>query len=122
MVLKSSISWQDGAISWYNGPEWDAEAYAEFQSAAGTLQDIMRNDAPWKDRTGNARASLFADAFLTDHVAGVTLGHGVEYGFWLEVIQNGRFAIVRPTLEAHARRVTYNAIRRIRRARRGRSA
>lgn len=112
---------QDGIITWYNGPEWDQVAYEEFQKAAGQLEAIMRQRAPWADRTGAARAGLSAEAFHNDGEAGVTLSHGVDYGYWLEVIQNGRFAIIGPTLEQEARRVTYNAIRRIRYARKGKS-
>jgi hypothetical protein len=109
----------DGIITWLDGPEWDDEAEAEFEKAAGELEQIMRTGAPWADRTGQARAGLNASVENKDGVVSIILAHGVEWGKWLELIQNGRFAIVGPTLEAHARRVTYNAIRRIRYARKG---
>lgn len=120
MVAKSKIHWEDGIIEWFDGPEWDAVAEDEFNKAASQLEAEARNNAIWDDRTGNARAGLNAQVTNEEHAVSLALAHGVDYGFWLEVIQNGRFAIIMPTLEAHARRITYNAIRRIRYARKGR--
>ncbi|AVR56915.1 hypothetical protein PBI_TRISCUIT_42 [Microbacterium phage Triscuit] len=111
----------DGIIDWFNGPEWDAEAEAEFKVAARQLEEIMKSDAPWADRSGAARAGLNASVENQAGVVSIILAHGVEWGKWLELIQNGRFAIVGPTLERHARRITYNAIRRIRYARKGKN-
>lgn len=119
MVAKSRISWEDGIIEWFRGPEWDEVAEDEFDKGAEQLQAQARADAIWEDRTGDARAGLRAYAQNEDGVVRVYLEHTVDYGYWLEVIQNGRFAIIRPTLEEHARRITYNAIRRIRYARKG---
>lgn len=121
MVAKSSLSWDDGIIAWYNGPEWDEVTEQEFEKAATQLESEMRANAKWEDRTGDARANLSAEVFATDGQVGILLSHGVDYGYWLEVIQNGRFAIIGPTLEQHGRRITYNAIRRIRTARKGRA-
>jgi len=110
----------DGMIEWYNGPEWDEVAEQEFDTAASDIEESAKRDAPWADRTGDARDGLTATVYNDKGLVGVVLYHTVEYGKWLELIQNGRFAIIRPTLEAHAHRLTYNAIRRIRYARRGR--
>jgi hypothetical protein len=30
----------------------------------------------------------------------IDLSYSVDYGYWLEVIENGKFAIIMPTLEA----------------------
>lgn len=118
---RTSMTIEDGIIEWYDGPEWDDVAFEHFSLSAEQLQEIMQQDAIWEDRTGDARNGLSATAFRDDSVIGIILAHGVDYGFWLEVIQNGRFAIIGPTLEAHGRRVTYNAVRRIRNARKGRN-
>lgn len=107
----------DGIIQWFNGPEWDELAYEEFLKAESELEFQMQQDAPWTDRTGDARRGLRAVASHDDGIITMTLSHSVDYGFWLEVIQNGRFAIIGPTLDTEARRITYNAIRRIRYAR-----
>jgi hypothetical protein len=112
---------EDGIIEWYNGPEWDDVAAEEFKTAEVQLEMEMKANAPWADRTGQARSKLSANTTQADGVVTLTLSHGVSYGFWLEVIQNGRFAILGPTIERHGRRITYNAWRRIRYARKGKS-
>lgn len=121
VALRGVVIEQDGIIEWYDGPEWDDVAYEEFKTAEQQIEAEMRNEAPWADRTGAARAGLTATTTQADGVVSLVLSHGVSYGFWLEVIQNGRFAILGPTIERHGRRITYNAWRRIRYARKGRS-
>jgi hypothetical protein len=108
---------EDTIIEWYDGPEWDDVAYEEFQTASVQLEEQMKTDAVWQDRSGDARGALTATAGEDDGVVSITLEHGVDYGYWLEVIQNGRFAILGPTMERHGRRITYNAWRRIKYAR-----
>ena len=59
----------------------------------------MRQEAPWQDQTGEARRQLFGKAWQSpDGKVTLTLGHGVEYGIYLEFKNGGRFAIVGPTL------------------------
>lgn len=108
---------EDTIIQWYDGPEWDDVAVEEFNKAKSQMEATMREEALWADRTGAARAGLTATVEEADGVVSMILEHGVEYGFWLEVIQNGRFAILGPTMERHGRQLTYNAWRRIKYAR-----
>lgn len=114
-----SISITDGIIEWFNGPEWDEVAYEQFEIAARQLEEIAKQNAIWEDRSGDAREGLTARAYNDNGVIGITLFHTVDHGLWLEIIQNGRFAIIMPTIEEESRRITYNAIRRIRYARKG---
>lgn len=64
------------------------------------LQDEARRNAPWKDRTGNARSGLFS---LVDDAAGslvtIYLAHTMDYGVWLELGNGGRYAIIMPTIQ-----------------------
>lgn len=61
---------------------------------------MMKTGAPWTDRTGNARSSLFTKAEIEPMRSyGFVLGHGVSYGIWLEVRFSGRFATVIPTIQ-----------------------
>ena len=117
--MRSSIIVEDGIIAWYNGPEWDDVAAESFRSAEQQIEDTMRSEAIWADRTGAARAGLTATTTQEPGIVTMTLTNEAPHGFWLEVIQNGRFAILGPTLERHGRRITYNAWRRIRYARKG---
>lgn len=66
------------------------------------IQDDMRNTAPWTDRTGNARTGLFtvtekASADLV--VLWLSHGHTIEYGKWLELANQGKYAVIMPTLQ-----------------------
>jgi len=69
---------------------------------AAQTEAHAKANAPWTDRTGNARQSLFAvvDELSSDVVA-LYLSHGMEYGKWLELCNQGRYAIILPTLEAY---------------------
>ena len=65
------------------------------------LEGTAKAGAPWTDRTGNARQSLFSTSeVLKDRVI-LYLSHGVEYGKYLELRFSGRYAIVLKTLQAH---------------------
>lgn len=59
----------------------------------------MRANAPWEDRTGDARDGLgwSLDESLTAPT--VYLFHSVSYGVWLEVRWSGKYAIIVPTIE-----------------------
>lgn len=60
----------------------------------------MKENAPWTDRTGNARSGLRA---LAEHIPFKTyalhIWHTMSYGIWLEVRQSGKYAILLPTLQ-----------------------
>ena len=104
---------QDGIIAWFDGPEWDAAVEAIFEKAAADVEDAARVNAPWADITGDARAGLKAEAGNDDGIISITLYHTVEYGLWLEVIQNGRFATIMPTLEQNAPAIMDRATREV---------
>ncbi len=110
----------DGIIVWFDGPEWDQVAQEAFESARAGVEEYARSNAPWEDRTGNARAGLEANVSNGGGDVTMTLGHTVEYGLWLEVIQNGKFATIMPTLEAKAPQVMADAVAKIANARHGR--
>lgn len=67
---------------------------------ADELVNYARDNAPWDDRTGDARAGLEAETSLENGEVNVDLYHTVEYGIWLEVRWGGRYAIIIPTIEA----------------------
>lgn len=64
------------------------------------IENWMKKNAPWTDRTGNARQALFSDVMdITNSAVIILLGHGVEYGIFLELANAGRYAIVMPALD-----------------------
>ena len=108
------------------------KALVAIQAAANywgqMVQDVARQDAPWEDRTGNARSGLFfaVDGFGLQTITGdvsadaksqmrdditvesgdantliITLGHTVFYGKFLELSNGGKNAVVMSTLEAN---------------------
>lgn len=67
----------------------------EYQAARS--ETWMRTNAPWTDRTTNARNGLFAMVYpLFTNSWLLILSHSVHYGIYLEVSNSGRYAVVRP--------------------------
>lgn len=88
----------------------EAKALATTKMYASTqaleLQAYMKQNRPWTDRTGLAKAMLSATVSQpSTHVVRVTLAHGVDYGIDLELKNNGNYAIVRPTLATQGPKV-----------------
>ncbi len=67
------------------------------------IEEWMRANAVWTDRTGDARRELRAEVIdITGKAVLILLRHGVEYGLWLEVSNAGRFSILAPALDVWA--------------------
>ena len=79
-----------------------AEAVEAFYDYAGIILEYAKSNAPWEDRTGDARNGLEVLVEEDGEEVSLTLYHTVEYGVWLETIQSGEFAIILPTLELFA--------------------
>lgn len=71
-----------------------------MQEGADKVVEYGQANAPWTDRTGAARSSLNARVYTDGFEVILEFAHGVDYGEWLELIQDGNFAIIMPTLEA----------------------
>lgn len=71
--------------------------YAE--SAAVMLESYMKENRPWTDRTGAAKARLSAAVQDVPDGLRIALSHGVDYGIWLELANEKRFAIIQPTIK-----------------------
>lgn len=91
---------QSGIRSWSEKVEQAVEQVLLY--FAPVMETYAKNNAPWTDRTGNARQSLHADVEVIARQAVILyLSHGVSYGVYLEVAFAGRYAIIWPTLEQH---------------------
>lgn len=77
----------------------DDQIQEELEEFAEECETHMKQEAPWEDRSGDARDGLTATAYLRGDVHGVLLAHGEPYGRFLELRFGGRDAIVIPTLE-----------------------
>lgn len=98
-------------------PAVNAALKGVMEYHAASIQDRMRNEAPWTDRTGNARNGLFARAGggsaigpgrnalgqFTSQGSGelfIEAFHTVPYGIFLEVSRGGKYRVIMPTLES----------------------
>lgn len=70
--------------------------YAACAFQAPRAEAYMKSNAPWTDRTGNARNGLRAKATPEGELV---LYSTVSYQIWLEVRFSGRYAILGPALE-----------------------
>jgi len=74
----------------------------EVLNVATDALAYAQDNAPWEDRTGDARAGLDADVRMEGEVIVWEMSHSVDYGLYLETRWNGKFAIIMPTLEMFA--------------------
>lgn len=119
MATSTRILVDDGIAVWFEGPHWDEVAAQAFEEAKDNIVAAAQTDAPWTDRTGDARRGLEAKVEYSNGDVVLTLYHTVEYGLWLEVIQNGRFATIMPTLERYAAQTFAQAEAKVATARQG---
>ena len=67
---------------------------------AQQLRSYMQINRPWTDRTGEAKRRLNATVSQeSEDVIRITLAHGVDYGIWLEVAHERKYAIIGPTIK-----------------------
>lgn len=92
-------------MMFFEGPDFTNSAQDVFEDAAGEILAYAQSNAPWSDRTGDAREGLGVEVTHTFGVVTLELFHTVDYGKWLETIQNGQFAVIMPTLERFAPQV-----------------
>lgn len=98
-VVWTSDSLTHGLI-WFKA-NVEARLDEELEDFARECEVYMKANAPWEDRTGDAREGLSAEATENEVKGnkGVTLAHGVTYGVYLEFKDGGKFAIIIPTME-----------------------
>lgn len=73
---------------------------------ASELQEKMKMNRPWTDRTGMAKALLSAKVSQpSPNIVRITLAHGVDYGIWLELAHEKNYAIIAPTVREEGPRI-----------------
>lgn len=101
-----------GAVIWSNIPQFTANfgRYGErlidalartANGLAQQFQEEAKANAPWNDITGAARRGLVGHVQVNGYIVTIVLSHTVEYGIWLEIRWEGKYAIIMPTLEAN---------------------
>ena len=67
------------------------------------LESYAKRNKPWTNRTGEAQRRLKGTSKKTDdYVWTITLSHGVDYGIWLELAHEQRYAIIEPTIRVNS--------------------
>lgn len=91
-ALAQSIQQHDQKVKRYIG--------AQFLRAEGEATTYAKQNAPWTDRSGNARAGLFAKASAVNggEAFELVMAHSMFYGIYLESRFSGKFAILMPTI------------------------
>lgn len=72
---------------------------ASARALAADIRDYMRDNAPWEDRTGDARAQLETQVHYKGFRTDIVLMSNSDHGIWLEIRWNGLYAIIVPTME-----------------------
>jgi hypothetical protein len=71
------------------------------ENYAARIEADAKKNAPWDDRTTNARQGLFSQVEQDSESTTIYLSHLMDYGVYLELKFQGRYAIILPTLESY---------------------
>lgn len=77
----------------------DAAVRRLAEVGAIKLEDSAKQNARWEDRTGDARRRLKGDVLPVSNGYKLRLAHGVDYGKWLELAHEKRYAIIEETIQ-----------------------
>ena len=98
------LTWQETSLTdgLVNGDErLRKKILAVLEYKAPQVENYMKTNAPWTDRTGNARQGLRAQAYDDGGTnMGIVLYQQVPYGIWLEIANSSQYAIIMPTVDA----------------------
>ena len=72
---------------------------------AKKFQNYAKQHRPWTDRTGHARQRLTGWVETLSNKTRVYIGHGVDYGVYLELCHEKRCAILQKTVNAESKEV-----------------
>jgi len=99
-----------GSLKWTKNPftpgsgarlvlKMQATLAAATAGFAAEVEAYAQEHARWEDRTGDAREGLTAKGAqrLTSYI--IVLYHTVDYGIWLEIRWDGKYAVILPTIE-----------------------
>lgn len=67
-------------------------------TAAKKLESEAKLNRPWTDRTSRARQGLTGSHEAAPTEITIVLAHTVDYGLWLELAHEKKYAIIDPTI------------------------
>lgn len=71
-------------------------------TASKKMEGDAKQNAPWTDRTSNARNSILGEFGWEGNKAVITLSGNMSYSVYLELAHEKRFAILVPTIQKSA--------------------
>lgn len=66
---------------------------------AKKFENYAKKNRRWTDRTGHARQRLTGSVDVKVHKVTIYISHGVDYGVYLELAHNMKYAILEETVE-----------------------
>lgn len=72
---------------------------------AKKFENYAKKNRPWTDRTGHARQRLVGWVEVLANKVRIHIGHGVDYGIYLELAHEKKYAILQPTVNALSKEV-----------------
>lgn len=63
------------------------------------LDNYAKKNASWKNRSGRARLGLHSYTEKTPFGYRLIIAHGVDYGIWLELAHEKKYAILNETIQ-----------------------
>lgn len=76
--------------------------YMYADTVSKDFESYAKANRPWTDRTGDARRRLNGFPERIQDGARICIAHGVDYGIWLEIAHEKRYAILEPTVRLKA--------------------
>ena len=71
-------------------------------TAAKSMEKYAKTNARWTDRTGNARQRLKGSTRWEQEALIAAISHNVDYGMWLELCNEKKYAILEEALDSQA--------------------
>lgn len=71
-------------------------------SAVKAMESYAKTNARWTDRTGNARQRLKGETRWEESALIAAITHNVDYGIWLELCHEKKYAILEEALNSQA--------------------
>lgn len=65
------------------------------ETVGAKMTSYAQANAPWTDRTGNARSGLHHEVAWKGTTLDIQIKHSMDYGIWLEIANSERFAILK---------------------------
>lgn len=81
------------------GNKFDVLLRVYMTTKAPQIESYMKQNRKWVDRSSMAKTTLNAKfSKPSKDVYRITLAHGMDYGIWLELANEKKYAIIEPTI------------------------